>query len=213
MQGDVREVIAGAICYYRFRGASLRSIDAYARSRANRRDYAARRTRALNELEAECYVEKRGNLWYLHPIAFKEARGASYLPEFEAMDFCIALAIGGAGDDCDLRRLIANCDFIARTWPSYDELYGGLNRLAASRLIKHKRGRFSLTPRAKALFDTAKSKANRSMYDQLMAFQRLVLCPCCGVTLKRVAWRVALSQVEYSAALKAHQHSMKESSL
>jgi len=198
---SVHDSVADAIRYYRYRGASLQSIDSYAKTRANAPDYATLRAAAMGDLEREGHIEKRGKLWYLQPSAFKEARGNSYAPEFEEMDFCVLLAIVGVGDDCELSNLIGTFDFIVRTLPAYDEIYGGLNRLHAAKLIVQKRGRFSPSEKAKALFATAKSNAKRSMYDQLEALKRLVLCPCCGVPLKRVSWRIQITESEFGAEL------------
>lgn len=200
----VQDAVADAIRYYRYRGATLQSIDSYARTRANAKDYATLRAAAMTELERKEQIEKRGTLWYLHPVAFKQARGSSYAPEFSDMDFCVLLALVGVGGNCDLPKLIETFDFIVRAVPHFDEIYGGLNRLYAGRLISHRRGRFSPSDKAKELFATAKSKARRSMYDQLDALKHLVMCPCCGVALKRVSWQVALTESEFNAAVRQY---------
>jgi hypothetical protein len=72
--------------------------------------------------------------------------------------------------------------------------------LYAARLISHRRGRFSPGDKAKELFATAESRAKRSLYDQFDALKRLVMCPCCGVALKRVSWQVALTESDFNAA-------------
>jgi hypothetical protein len=200
----VQDAVADAIRYYRYRGATLQSIDSYARTRANANDYTSLRAAAMTELERQEQIEKRGKLWYLHPDAFKQARGDSYAPEFNDMDFCVLLALVGVGDDCDLPKLIETFDFIVRAVPHFDEIYGGLNRLYAARLISHRRGLSSPSDKAKELFATAKSKAKRSMYDQLNALKRLVMCPCCGVALKRVSWRVALTESDFKSAVRQY---------
>ena len=201
---SVEEVVADAVRYYRYRGASLQTIDSYVHCRANSQNYAAKRSAAVSELERQQRIEKRGNLWYLHPSEFNLARGDSYAPEFEEMDFCILLAIVGVGTDCDLQKLIGTTDFIMRALPDFGAIYGGLNRLHAARLIGHKQVRFSATPKANDLFAAAKSKAKNAIYDQLDALKRLVLCPCCGAVLKRVSWRIALPESEFKAAVRQY---------
>lgn len=200
----VQEAVADAIRYYRYRGASLQSIDSYARTRANGADYAILRAAAMTVLERDGQIERRGKLWYLHPVAFKAARGYSHAPEFDEMDFCVLLAVAGVGDDCDLLKLIGTFDFIVRAIPTFDELYGALNRMHAAGLIQHQRGGFSPTEKTKELFAIAKSKAKRSMYDELDALKNLVMCPCCGVRLKRVSWRVGLTESDFKAAVKQY---------
>lgn len=205
---SVTDAVADALCYYRYRGASLTAIDSYAGIRS--KDFnSTRRNEALTQLQSDGYAEKRGSLWFLQPDAFKSARGDSYAPEFEDMDFAIAFAVLGSGDKCDLKKLIGTFDFVVRALPSFDELYGGLNRLAAARLIKRRRAYYEPTQLANDLFATAKNKSKNSMYDQLQAFTRLVLCPCCGAALKRVTWRVPLAEKEFADALKDYKASRK----
>jgi hypothetical protein len=105
------------------------------------------------------------------------------------------------------RRSIRTQDFVVRTPPSFDELYGGINRLVAARLVKTKRGYFHATELASHLFLTAKQTAKKSMYDQLQAFTRLVLCPCCGAKLKRVTWRVQITEEQFSSAMRNYRAS------
>ncbi|MEP3478460.1 MAG: hypothetical protein ABJZ55_04375 [Fuerstiella sp.] len=203
---SLADAVADAVNYYRYRGASLSSIDSYAGGRCNG-FHAGKRNAALSGLSSAGFAEKRGTLWYLQPDAFKSARGPACSPSFQDMDFAVAFAVLGTGDDCDLRTLIGTFDFVIRTLPSFDELYGGLNRLVAARLVKTKRGHFRSTELSSHLFLTAKRSAKKSIYDQLQAFTRLVLCPCCGATLKRVTWRVQLAEEEFSIAMKAYQAS------
>ncbi|MCA9117884.1 MAG: hypothetical protein KDA79_22590, partial [Planctomycetaceae bacterium] len=77
---DVRSAVAEALRYYRYRGASLSSIDAYAGIRTDSRNYRSERKSALQQLSSEDYAEKRGTLWFLQPIAFRAARGDAYAP-------------------------------------------------------------------------------------------------------------------------------------
>ncbi len=160
---------------------------------------------ALAELRTSGYAEKRGNLWYLAPAEFKTARGNSRAPQFEEMDFWIAFAIAGIGVDCELIRLIGMLDFVVRTLPSYDEIYGGINRLVAAGLMTHRRGVFSPTEQSTQLLAKAKTLAKKDMYDQFDSFKRLTLCPCCGATLKRVRWNVPITEDEFARVIQEHQ--------
>ncbi len=206
---DFRSVVAEALTYYRFRGASLSSIGTFTRCRTDSKQFKTERDLALAELQNEGYAEKRGTLWYLQSSAFKSARGDAYAPVFEEMDFQIAFVIISSGENCDLTDLVGKLNFVVRTFLSFDELYGGLNRLVSSRLITHKRGLFSPTEKATGLLAAAKSKARGSMYDQLNALKRLILCPCCGTELKRVDWRVPLTEAELLAAVTKWEQASK----
>lgn len=205
---SITDAVSDAVSYYRYRGASLSSIDSYAGVRCSGLN-AEKRNESLSHLHNSGVAEKRGTLWFLQPESFKVARGSAYSPDFQDMDFAIAFAVLGSGDDCDLRKLIGTFDFVVRTLPSFDELYGGINRLVAARLVKTKRHYFHATELASHLFLTAKQTAKNSMYDQLHAFTRLVLCPCCGAKLKRVTWRVQITEEKFSNALHDYRASWK----
>lgn len=196
---SVIDAVSDALRYYRYRGASLTAIHSYAGIRCTDISSASR-NEALMQLQSSGYTEKRGTLWFLQPLAFKSARGDSFAPEFQDMDFAIGFALLGSGDNCSLAKLIDTFDFIVRTLPSFDELYGGLNRLVAARLVTHRRKHYEATQLCKDLFTTAEKHSKRSLYDQLEAFKRLVLCPCCGVALKRLTWRVSLTEQEFAEA-------------
>ncbi|MFO1045099.1 MAG: hypothetical protein U0941_25270 [Planctomycetaceae bacterium] len=204
----ITEAVAAAVNYYRYRGASLSSIDSYAGVRCRGLN-AGKRDKALLHLHSTGVVEKRGSLWYLRREAFKTARGSAFLPEFQNIDFWVAFAVLGSGESCDLKQLIDKFDFVARTFPSFDELYGGINRLVAAGLVKTQGDCFYATELAQQLFRTAKQVAKKSIYDQLQAFTRLVLCPCCGVKLKRVTWRVGLTEKQISNAIREYGATFK----
>ena len=85
------------------------------------------------------------------------------------------------------------------TDPTFDEIYGALNRLHASRLIIRRRGRFAPARRGRELYEVARSVSKRTPFDRMDALRRLILCPCCGVDLKRVPWRISLTEPEFDA--------------
>lgn len=204
----ITDAVAAAVNSYRYRGASLSSIDSYAGTQCSGLN-AGKRDEALSQLHSMGIVEKRGSLWYLQRAAFKAARGSAVAPEFQNIDFWVAFAVLGSGESCDLKQMINTFDFVARTIPSFDDLYGGINRLVAAGLVKTQGDCFYATELAHQLLHTAKQVAKKSMYDQLEAFTRLVLCPCCGVKLKRVTWRVALTEEQVSNAIREYRASWK----
>lgn len=191
---SVTDAVFEAIRYFRYRGAALSAIDSYAGVRAELRNFTKKRKRALTELEQEQKIERRGKLWFVHPSLFQSVRGPSYKPEFEQTDFGVLLAIFAHKDGCDLFGLIKSFDFIMRTLPCYDELYGALNRLFSARLITQKSGLFYATSLAAKLWNLARSHSKKTLYGEYFALERIVRCPCCGPHLEKVSWRIALHE-------------------
>lgn len=199
---SVTDAVFDAIRYFRYRGVALNHIDSYAGVRAEQEDFANKRKQALAQLEKEKRIERRGKLWFIHPSSFRAVGGSCFKPEFEQNDFGVLLAILACKDGCDLRNLIQTFDFILRTLPSFEELYGGLNRLFSARLITQKRGLFFATSAATNLWMSARSHSKKSLYDEFVALERIVRCPCCGPRLEKVTWRITLPEEVFDIALK-----------
>jgi hypothetical protein len=204
----VREAVADSIRYRRYCGADLAAIETDVGCSDD--EFKLQCQAALSHLESSSYAEKRGSLWFLHPSAFKAAKGDSHPPEFHELDFFIALAISFAikwcDGPCELTSLMRSIEGLARAAVNFDEVYGGLNRLIAGGLATQKRNRYSTTSKSDELFALAKANSKQGPWHQIAAFQRLVMCPCCGVTLKRVNWRVKLLESAFYTAV-AEQHS------
>lgn len=71
--------------------------------------------------------------------------------------------------------------------------------------MTHRRGVFSPTEQSTQLLAKSKTLAKKDIYDQFDAFKRLVLCPCCGATLKRVRWNVPITEDEFARVIQEHQ--------
>jgi hypothetical protein len=114
----VREAVADSIRHRRYCGADLAAIEndvvIDTDVRYSHDEFHLQCQAALSHLESSSYAEKRGSLWFLHPSAFKTARGDSHPPEFQQLDFSIALAISFANKwsdgPCELVRLVRSIE-------------------------------------------------------------------------------------------------------
>ena len=199
---SIRDHVFEAISYFRYRGASIKQVDSFVRGREPSQDFPAKRAAAIADLEVEEFIEKRGSKWFLRPVALKSAHGAFYPPTFEDMDFVILFVATGKGS-CDLPALIGGVDFVSHCIPRFDEMYGALDRLDAAGLIKWRRSEVATSARGAELYEKSEKSSKNSMYEHLDSLQRLMLCPCCGVKLNKVTWRIQLNESEYHAALKS----------
>src|SRR5262245_49384862 len=108
---SVYDAVFDAVRYYRFRGAALSNIDSYSGIRTEKADFNNQRAKAIAQLECDHKIERRGKLWFLHPLQFRKVGGPAFKPEFETMDFSVLMAILGNGKGCDLQTLIGAFDF------------------------------------------------------------------------------------------------------
>jgi hypothetical protein len=200
------ELVFEAVSYRRHTGATLPEIRGYVFGREPEPRAAADDREALSRLEASGRVTRVGRRWFLHPATHPQVRGRALAPELLPEDVWILVALlqPRTSGPAALVELIVIADGINKAVPTFDELYGALNRLAEARLIQVSDGRYEVTERATELMTRVQAVCPRGLYEQWEGLKRLIACPCCGVRLKAVRWRVPLTEAEYRQALKQY---------
>ena len=199
-------LVFDAVRYRRNVGADLDSIRPYVGIREGEKRTSAHDAEALARLAKAGVVRQTGTRWFLTPAAYRQASGTALAPEWEAGDAWVLLALlyNQTNEHCKLEHVIATADGINHALPTLDEIYGALNRLEAGRLIRARRDTFTVTERALGLFAKVQAACKKSILDQLDCLGRLMKCPCCGVKLKAVRWRVQLDQAEFESAVASY---------
>ena len=205
------QLILEALAYRRHVGASLGDIRAYVGIREERKHPLRDDLAVLRRLEEAGSLVKVGKKWFLTPRGQKEARGAALAARWCPEDAWILLALlyNRAKAGSPLVDIIATADAIEHAIPTRAELHGALNRLLAGRLIELDKNRFTVTEGARQLFSTVEACGKKAVRDQLDALERLMHCPCCGVKLKEVRWRIDLDQPTFMAAADAYVKSVE----
>ena len=202
-------LILEALAYRRHVGASLGDIRAYVGVREEKRHPLRDDLAVLRRLEEAGSLVKVGRKWFLTPQGRKEARGTALAATWCEEDAWILLALlyNRSQTGSGLTDILATADFIDHAIPTREELHGALNRLLAGGLIEVDKNRFTATERARELFSKVEASAKKAVQDQRDALERLLDCPCCGVKLKEVRWRIDLDQATYTAAADAYVRS------
>lgn len=202
------DLIFEALVYHRNVGASLSELHEHLEWRQSapqtKEDYLS----ALRRLEAAERILQVGGKWFLTPDSYKQAKGKALEPEWQWEDSWILLALLISSPErklCKLEDIIHAADYINRALPSLGELHGALNRLSAGRLLRTRKGRYSATERAYALLEKVDASGSTVLWGMLGRLRRIMECPCCGVTLKSVRWRINLDEDMYAKALKANK--------
>jgi len=204
-------LILEALAYRRHVGASLGEIRSYVGIREETKHPPRDDLAVLRRLEETGNLVKVGKKWFLSPRGYKEARGASLEARWRGEDAWILLALlynrEKAGSQ--LADIIATADHVDHAIPSREEMHGALNRLLAGRLIELKRDRFTVTEKAVELFSKVEASGKKSVQDQLDGLARIMDCPCCGVKLKGVRWRLDLDEPTFKLAVEAYSKSFE----
>lgn len=200
------DLILEAMNYRRHVGADLGSIRDYltfreAAPRTGQDDEAA-----LTRMAATGQIMRVGQQWFLTPEAHRRARGAALVPTWKEEDAWILLALWCLRQNAasKLEHIIAAADFINHAIPTIEEMHGALNRLAAAHLITKRRDGFTMTSRAHDLFGKLPPACNKRILGQLDCLRRMMDCPCCGVPLKAVRWRISLDTRTYQNAVDTY---------
>lgn len=194
------QLVFEVLSYYRNLGADLTEVRRYAASRARRR--GTRHDQAsLHRLERAGDVRQVGERWFLTSQGARRARGNALRPGWRSEDawILLSLLLCAGEEGADLSQIIGAADYIDHGTPTLGELHGALNRLAAGRLIKRRRGRYFLTDAALALGQKARDTC-RSVQSQRKGLLHLLECPSCGVWLGRVRWSILLDQADVDEA-------------
>jgi hypothetical protein len=194
------EALFEALAYRRYVGGTVGDLRAYTWSRVpkprrQREDFAA-----LCELEEQGLVYSFRKRWYLTAQGFKRAKGWALQPQWETADASILLPVAHARTT-SLEGILTTMDCINRTWPELEELHEGINRLIGGQLIKVKGNTFTATRRGLRLYAKVPKGHGRGALHEQDALWRLLTCPCCGVRLKRVRWKVRIDDAVYRPAL------------
>ena len=197
---DHDELVFKALSFYRNVGADLdevrRHLPPRARRKGTRQDQAS-----LRRLERAGDVRQVGERWFLTSQGAKRARGNALWPDWRSEDgwILLSLFLCAGAEGADLSQIIGAADYIDHGIPTLGQLHGALNRLAAGRLIKRRRGRFFLTDAALVLAEKVRA-TSRSVRSQRKDLLHLLECPICGVQLKRVRWNILLDQSDVDEA-------------
>lgn len=191
------DLVFEVLLYYRNLGVSLNDLREHLQYRQlvpqTEEDYLS----ALGRLESVGKIIGVGEKWFLTPDSHKQAKGKALGPEWQWEDSWILLALLLSSRErqlCNLEHIIAAADYINHALPSLNELHGALNRLASGRLIGSRRGGYIVTDRARELLSKVDASGTTVLWGQLERLRRLMDCPCCGVTLKSVRWRISLDE-------------------
>ena len=203
------ELVFDALCYRRNLGAELREIRKYVAFRERNKGGAKKDLAALGRLDKAGDVRPVGTRWFLTAQGLKRARGNARRPAWLVGDAMILLAVemscGERGGP--LAEIVGAADYIDHGVPGLEQLHGALNRLAAGRLITRRRGRFAITKRGSELVDRVKGCSRRGIGSRRRALQGALQCPCCGIELKAVRWRIELDQVTVNEAYAQYRGS------
>ena len=197
------EALFEALAYQRYVGGTLdelRSILSFRfeKKRSRREDKAE-----LNRLQERGIVFTIGKRWYLTPNGLKRAKGWAIKPEWQPTDAWILLPVVDARTTC-LEGILGTMDWINRAWPSVEELHEGVNRLASAQLLKVKANTFTATRQSRMMYAKVRRSHLRGALDQQEALWQIMNCPCCGVRLQRVRWRVRIDDQMFNAALESY---------
>eukprot|EP01047_Picozoa_sp_COSAG01_P044582 COSAG01_NODE_4044_length_5408_cov_1.746468_5_plen_210_part_00 len=200
------ELVLEALAYRRNVGATLGEIRSYLQFREDTKHTQKQDRDALRRFEDDGHLVTVGKKWFFTSAGHQLAKGSALDAEWESADAWIFLAAlyNRESDQFELQHIVAAADFINHAIPTLEELHGAINRSLAGRLIKTKRGAFSVTDKALELFTNIESSCKKSVLDQLDGLRRIMDCPCCGVKLKSVRWRFVLDAAAYKNAVDAY---------
>ena len=195
-----------AVRYNRYRGGTRTDIKSYARIPHNEQIGDEMLDASLSRLCSADQIVRIGDRWLLHRRVFQTAKGRARKPEFQFEDTWILMCILILDENgpCKIRDIIPLADGINKAVPTVDEFHGALNRLLAARLISIHKGAYAPTPKARDLHKKVKENTRSGFWDVLENLMNILRCPCCGVHLKRVTWRIDVTDEEVDAAYKQY---------
>jgi hypothetical protein len=205
-------LVLDAVRWNRYRGAYPDDMTSYVGIRYNGTTTDKTLETSLTRLQSADKVVRVGKRWLLHPNEFRNAKGEARKPEFLFEDTWILMCIRLLNESgpCDLNDIIPLADGINKAIPTIDELHGAFNRLLAARLISTHKGRYVPTAKAEELFEKVQANCRSALWDQMDGLRNILKCPCCGVRLKRVTWRIKMTEEEVTAAYKQYSSTLSE---
>lgn len=204
MQHD--DIVLAALIYRRNVGADLEFIRAFPFTREAKKHSSKEDEAALDRLAKKGITVQVGNNWFLTTAAYRSAKGAALSPRLKDEDAWILLSLlySRANEPCRLEDIMATADSINHALPALEEIHGALNRLDAAGLIKKRGDTFIVAKKAVGLFDKVKANCKKNVLDQLDCLKRVMNCPCCGIELTAVRWRIHLGASEYDRAVASY---------
>jgi hypothetical protein len=198
------EIVFEALAYHRNFGVRLGDIRGYAVAREAEKHTAKDDRAALRRLQEAGKVVQVGERWFLTPEGFKQVKGTARDAQWQLEDAWILSALlsirNPQGQGSRLEHIIAVADYINHGIPTLEEMHGSLNRLDAGRLLKVGKGTFFTTEKSRGLWTKVQATCKRTVMAQLDGLLRILKCPCCGVRLKSVRWRIPLDQATWDDA-------------
>ncbi|HEV2295222.1 MAG TPA: hypothetical protein VGR35_15325 [Tepidisphaeraceae bacterium] len=200
------KLVAEALKYRRNVGAALDDIRTYVMIGETKKHTAKDDLAVLRRLENSGKIIRVGKRWFVPAETAAKATGPALEPEWESADSWVLLAIlfGKEAQGSKLHEIIAAADGINRTILMVEELHGALNRLAAGGLITVRDGLFRPTRKARALVAKVEGCWKKSTLALLDGLRRIMDCPCCGIKLKSVQWRIRVDEPMLEAAYEKY---------
>lgn len=208
------ELVFEALAYRRNVGATPADLRPYVMVLETSAHSSADDVAALRELETAGAAMKIGTRWYLTDVGLAQATGRALEAEWQNEDAWILLAItysSGAGGAATLDQVVGAADMINHALPTVDEVHGAVNRLLTARLIAVKNGHFSTTARARDLLAKVRKSTRKGVMAVWRGLTRILVCPCCGIRLKAVRWKVIIDGSLLNAAEKKYFKGIKGS--
>lgn len=162
---------------------------------------------ALQRLAVKGRARRVGERWYLTPIGYREARGPADRAEWRHEDAWMLLAVcmTSGGDGARLSSILGTADYINHAIPTWEDVHGSVNRLAAGRLLRIRQGLFAATERALEMLERVRAARGGGPLRQVDGLRRLIACPCCGIELGKVRWSIVITEAQWRDAYEEYR--------
>lgn len=205
------QLVFEALSYYRYRGIDANTLRGFLGVHEDRKHTITDDRRALDRFEREGLLYRVGRKWFLTGPGLARARGRAYEPEWQPEDSWVLLALLYADDSrpCPLVDLISIADYMNHSVLTREEAHGAINRLVAGKLISVRAGAFVPSAAARAMMKKIEATCGKYVHGHLQGLARMLVCPCCGVKLKRVTWRYRIDEADMKRAVADYLRRMK----
>lgn len=195
------DLVFEALAYRRNVGADTKTIRSWVKFKEKKKSSKTDDLTALKRLEKAGKTVQVGDKWFLTPEGLKLAKGNAMRPEWLPEDPWILMSLFLCKTDgADLENIIGAADYIDRSIPSLEQLHGALNRLMSGGLVKRRKGLYRVSEKAEAIFEKVKATCRRGVRSREKGLARILECPFCGVELKKVRWKIVISEAEKKQA-------------
>jgi hypothetical protein len=201
-----------ALAFYRNVGADPATLQSDAKFRQRKPCTSKAVQATLKRLESEDRVVRVGPKWFLTPQGLKLAKGPAVRPAWLPEDYWILMSLLCCRhnlEGVELHDIIAAADYIDHSIPTLEQMHGALNRLESGGLLRKRRGGFVITGKTKDLFAKVKASCRKAVRSRLQGLERILECPCCGIPLKKVRWKIIIDDTMMKDALSHYTKSMR----